>query len=273
MGDGGLGGVGSFADVIGQLSDDAAQTIELTAHWAQGRAIYGGVVGGLLAGIMRRQVSDDRPLRSFMLSFVGPAQVGQADLTASVLRSGRSVTQVEARLTQAGQTQALAMASFGGPRDSDIVVQPPERPTAKAPEGLQEFPFVEGLTPAFTRQFDFRWASGGLPYSQQKDPDFTGWIRFREPGAVSPEWLLALIDAWPPGLLSMCKPPAANSSMTWSVEVVTPIDDAPVDDWWFYDVEHHGAADGFGQASARIFAPDGRLAAVSRQSVAIFDKR
>lgn len=266
-------GIGRFADVIGQLSDDARQTVELTAHWAQGRAIYGGVIGGLLAGIMRRQVPADRPLRSFMLSFVGPAQVGSAELGASVLRAGRSVTQVEARLTQGEQTQALAMASFGAPRPSDIVVAPPPRPDAKAPDGLREFPIVDGLTPAFVRQFDMRWASGGWPYSGQKNPDFEGWIRFREPGQASPEWLLGLIDAWPPGLLSMCQPPAANSSMTWSVEVVTPVDDAPVDDWWFYDVHHHGAADGFGQASARIFAPDGRLAAVSRQSVAIFDKR
>lgn len=273
MADGAMHGVGSFADVIGQLSDDAAQTVELTTHWAQGRAIYGGVVGGLLAGIMRRQVPDDRPLRSFMLSFVGPAQIGQADLSASVLRAGRSVTQVESRLVQDGQTQALAMASFGAPRDSDVIVQPASRPDTKSPEGLQELPFVEGLTPAFTRQFDFRWISGGWPYSGQTNPDFDGWIRFRESASVTPEWLLALIDAWPPGLLSMCKPPAANSSMTWSVEIVTPMDDAAVDDWWYYDVVHHGAADGFGQASARIFAPDGRLAAVSRQSVAIFDKR
>lgn len=273
MADGAPTDAGRFGDVIGQLSDDAQQTVELTAHWAQGRAIYGGVVGGLLAGIMRRQVPADRPLRSFMLSFVGPAQVGAADLSATVLRAGRSVTQVEARLIQGGQVQALAMASFGAPRDSDIVVAPPAPPEAKAPDGLQGFPYVEGLTPAFTRQFDFRWATGGWPYSGQTNPDFTGWIRFVEPGLATPEWLLALIDAWPPGLLSMCKPPAANSSMTWSVEIVTPVDDAPVDDWWLYDVEHHGAADGFGQASARIFAPDGRLAAVSRQSVAIFDKR
>ena len=273
MADGHIDSVGSFADVIGQLTDEAQQSIELTSPWAQGRAIYGGVVGGLLAGIMRRQADADRPMRSFMLSFVGPAQVGQADLSANVLRSGRSVTQLESRLVQGEQTQAMAMASFGAPRDSDIVVAPEPRPDAKAPDGLPEFPFVEGLTPAFTRQLDFRWASGGWPYSGQKNPDFTGWIRFREPGKATPEWLLGLIDAWPPGLLSMCKPPAANSSMTWSVETVTPCDDAPVDDWWFYDVHHHGAADGFGQASARIFTPDGRLAAVSRQSVAIFDKR
>src|SRR3546814_13020213 len=66
------------------------------------------------------------PLRSFSLSFVGPMAPGPLALEATVLRSGKSVTQVQISGSQDGQVVAVMLASLGRGRQSVLeVVAPP----------------------------------------------------------------------------------------------------------------------------------------------------
>ncbi|MBB87982.1 MAG: hypothetical protein CMP06_11915 [Xanthomonadales bacterium] len=85
--------------------------------------------------------------------------------------------------------------------------------------------------------------------------------------------MIGLIDVWPPSVVPMLKRPAPLSSITWSIDLIDPGVPAAGDDWWYYDVHTQGAANGFVQADARLWRPDGQLAAVSRQTAAVFDQR
>lgn len=267
-------GVTPFGDLINAVTANETQTVTPTADWGQGRAIYGGLVGAYLLRALQGVVGADRPLRSLMISFVGPLAPEPAALTAKVLRAGSSVTQAEARIGNGENTAAVALASFGAARDSDINVASPARPDAPDPDSVKPFPYIEGAMPRFLQHVDMRWTSGNPPMVGAKEPDFAGWCRFRNTAQPFDDaWLVGLLDAWPPSVLPMDTAFHPSSSLTWAIDMVNPATGADPADWWFYDVSTQGAADGFVQADARLWLPDGRLAAVSRQTVVVFDKR
>src|SRR6476661_6343717 len=93
---------------------DAAAAGETTIAdgWSQGRATFGGLVAGVLVA-RAGALADGRPLRSAAMSFIGPVTPGPATIDAAVLRAGRSVTQIDARVSQEGETRAAMFASFG----------------------------------------------------------------------------------------------------------------------------------------------------------------
>lgn len=270
----GQAAVTPFGDYLNQVTAAETQTLTLSPDWGQGRAIYGGLVGALLLRAMQSAVGTERPLRSMMVSFVGPLAPETCELTTRILRSGSSVTQAEARIGNGDQTAAVALGSFGAARASDIRIAAATRPDAPAPDTVKPFPYIEGAMPRFLQHVDMRWTSGNPPMVGASDPDFAGWCRFRETAQPFDDaWLVGLLDAWPPSVLPMFTAFHPCSSLTWAIDMVNPAAGADPGDYWYYNVSTQGAADGFVQADARLWLPDGRLAAVSRQTVVVFDKR
>lgn len=245
--------------------------IQIPATWGQGRATYGGLVGALLLARMLGEIGADRVLRSATVSFVGPVAAGDAALSVEVLRRGKSAVQAQARLIQAGQVQAVLLASFGQPRDSHIVVEPIHHAPTFAPAStLPAMPYVDGVMPEFFQHMDLRWAKGSMPFSAAA-PDFAGWMRFNNPidqfGVVH---LLALIDCWPPAVLPMYRSPAPASSLAWTVEFVHIPSQMHAEDFWQYRVQTDVARQGYAHTEAHIWAANGDLIAISRQTVAVF---
>src|SRR3954447_21327966 len=165
------------------LDGAAAGETTIGPGWSQGRATYGGLVGGMLVA-RAAALATERPLRSASVSFIGPVEPGQLQLDGTVLRVGRAVTQVETRLVQAGETRAALFASFGDDRASAIDVKRDDRPALPAPEPLPRLAPLPGITPEFLARFDMRFASGAPPFSGAAQPDFGGWMRFAEPPAA-----------------------------------------------------------------------------------------
>jgi len=262
----------SFAALLGGPDSSARQTFRFTEDWGQGRAIYGGLIGAALYKTMRGQVPADRLLRAMTVAFVGPVAPEAATVTATVLRQGKSVTQAEARLEQNGQVCATANASFGAPRESGVVVPGAPRPDAPPPDKALILPDIPGVTPVFLRHFVLGLTGGQVPFSGADQPDFSGWCRHKEPAGDDEAALIGLLDVWPPSVLPMLKRPAPGSSLTWSLDLIDPGVPAAGDDWWFYEVNTQGAANGFVQADARMWRPDGQLAVISRQTAVVFDK-
>jgi acyl-CoA thioesterase len=238
----------------------------------QGRAGFGGLVGALALTSMRSHVSPARKVRSLLVSFVGPVGPGDFSIQTHVLRSGRAVTHVEAKVVQQGNVGCVVIGSFGDDRPSAIRMAPAPCPGMAAPEKATELPYIEGLTPAFTRHFDYRWALGELPFSGKGGHEIGGWIRFRERiDCLTEEWLVALADAWPTPVLSMLTAPAAASSLTWEMGFVHLDRLSCVEaGWWCYRAEVDSAEMGYVHERATIWDPQGRLAAYSRQTAAVF---
>lgn len=259
-------------------------TATIPAGWTQGRATFGGLAAALLyqpveAALEAATQSTvaQTPLRSMTFSFVAPAEPGALETRAQVLRAGRSAVQIQAHATQGEQVVTSALASFGKPRESAVAISPAHTPRFNAPDRCEALPYIEGLVPEFTQHFDYRLAAGALPFTGSSDPQLGGWIRFKQSaGPVTTAHLLALIDAWPPAVLSQLKTLAAASSLTWTVEMMPAAHrikaDASADsgDWWQYLAEVEQSEDGYAAIRARLWDANGQLMALSRQTVSVF---
>ena len=249
---------------------------QVPTGWSQGRATFGGLVAAMLYEKIAAQVEGDSSLRSLTFSFVGPVSASTVETSADVLRAGRSVTQIEGRMIQDGAVVLAALASFGAARQSAISVASETAPVFTAPEDCEPLPYIEGVVPEFTRHFDYRIAEGELPFSGSSHNHLGGWVRFGEAAekednaSVDISHLLALIDAWPPALLPMLKQPAPASSLTWTLELIEPLPQQGPGDWWQYLAEVEQAADGYGIIQAKLWDKNGKLVALTRQTVTVF---
>ena len=280
-----------FDEVLAGLALEGGRgAVEVPEGWGQGRATLGGLVAALALSAMRGVLEEPRPPRSLLSIFTGPVEPGAVEIEVGRLRRGGSVTHAEARLVQGGEVRYAAFGAFGAGRDSALEVAPPPRPAAPGPDGLDELPFIPGVTPEFTRHVAYRWALGAPVFSGAGRREMGGWCRLRDGlGAASEERLLALVDAWPAAVLSRIDRPAPASSLTWAIEFVhgagvgagpaeppaagappAPAAGDPGDGWWFYRSETEAAGAGYAHESAALWDPAGRLATLSRQAVAVF---
>lgn len=247
------------------------ESVDIPAGWTQGRANYGGLVGALMYARTEALLSEKRWLRSATVSFVGPVATGPATVTAEILRAGKSVIQAEARIIQNNEVVAVLLSSFGAARESAIRVPAETAPVFKAPDECQELPFIPGVTPEFTQNIDFRWGHGDLPFTGSVLPELGGWMRLKEARRdIDFMDLFMLVDAWPPAILPMVKGPAPGSSMTWTLEPLYLPPGKTSRNWWQYQAKTEYAADGYGNCAARIWDDEGRLVAISRQTVVVF---
>lgn len=253
----------------------AEETVTIPVGWGQGRATYGGLVAGLLCSRLIAALGDcghERMLRSATVSFIGAVAVGDVTLKTEVFRSGKSVTQAEARLIQNGEVLAVLLASFGVGRESAINVQSRHTaPDYKKPDDIPAFPYIEGVMPEFFQQTDLRWVKGRTPFTASEKPDFGGWMRWQESfSQMTTAHLFALIDAWPPSILPMLKVVAPASTLCWTVEFLAEPVGKNGDSWWQYEVITDRADSGYGHAEAHIWDDEGNLIAISRQTVTVF---
>ncbi|WP_319405936.1 thioesterase family protein [uncultured Desulfosarcina sp.] len=263
----------SFSTMLAMVGDASKGIrLQLPEDWMQGRAGFGGLVGALALTSMQNHVPPARKVRSLLISFVGPVGPGDFSIHARVLRSGKAVTHVEARLVQQEAVRCVVMGSFGGDRDSGIRIDPAPRPEMAGPAEALELPYIEGLTPAFTRHFAYRWALGELPFSGKGGHEIGGWIQFREQtDCLTEAWLVALADAWPTPVLAMLTAPAAASTLNWEMGFVhLNRRTCTENDWWCYRSVADSAENGYVHERGAIWDPEGRLAVYSRQTSTVF---
>lgn len=246
--------------------------VDVPAAWGQGRATFGGLLVAGLIRAMRASVDGDRPLRSLTVNFAGPVSPGSASLVAAPLRAGRAVATVEAKARQDGEVRVAATGAFGAALPSRLRIESVVSPEMAAPEGCVELPYLEGVTPAFTRYFEYRIARGGLPFSGAEGRELGGYVRFRsDRGPADAEAIAALVDAWPPVVLPRLEQPAPASSVTWMLDFADASPDGDLGDWWRYHAHAEAAGDGYVHSRAALWSPSDRLVALSTQAIAVFD--
>lgn len=127
--------------------------------------------------------------------------------------------------------------------------------------------FIEGMG-GFHRNFETRLAAGSALFSGGT-PDFSVWVRFRDPQSVDPVTaLLALADALPPAAMASFPEPAPISTMTWNVDIAR-VPDA-MDDWHLLRSASEHSTQGYSMQAMSLWNASGELIASGRQTVAIF---
>ncbi len=263
-----------LAEILGALRDHPENRAKVSEHWSQGRSVFGGVAAALAVTAMRKEVAAERSLRSLMVSFVGPLQPGESKVDTRVLREGGNVTQASAEIIQNGQVCLQALAAYGKPR-AGLAIEIDHGFTADRPE--PDTPLREQdpkRMPGFLRFYEGRWMDGGTPYSGDAKNSIRIWAAHRgELTGFRDEAVVAVADIPPPVLLNrFTDTRTPSSSLSWSLEFVTPPEQIATR--WFqlkFDIEW--AANGYTQQSGTIFSEDGRLAALSRQTMVYFQPK
>ncbi len=249
---------------------DRSASLVLTADWLQGRSAFGGWQAALAVQAMRAVVGNDIPLRSLQSNFIAPVPAGAVSATAEVLRQGKSVAQLEARILVDGKVAFIAVGIFGVFRQSLITEQAIAPPASGIPDDGQEWPDGEGQRPAFSRNFEYRWGRGTGPYSGNKHREGQIYVRFKNDALRSEAHLICVADAIPPSGLSRLSSPSPLSTINWTLEVINTIDDKEREDWLRFDTSLTAAFDGYSWENTAIWSGSGRLLALSRQCVAVF---
>ncbi|MAD46876.1 MAG: acyl-CoA thioesterase [Oceanospirillaceae bacterium] len=254
-----------------------SDSLQIDPSWGQGRTTFGGLSAALSLARCQQQITAGS-LRSLAVNFCGPLQTATPfTLSDQMLRAGNSVSHIQGDVIQNDQLCTRISACYGNPRATDILVDSPAGDLPQAGSG-QALPFIKGLTPDFTQHIDFRYCGGGLPFTNSPHNHLKGWMRFSDTsGPMSDPHMVALIDAWPPTLLQKMKSFGPCASISWNLEIIRSPAALPqpleAGDWLWYEAEIRQAHDGYGHTEARICAPDGTLLTLSRQLVAVYDKR
>ena len=262
----------NFNDSMSAVRETASHTVNIPEKWGQGRATFGGMLVAAMFEKIIPHIAPDRPVRSVMVSFVAPVAPGEMQVMLKVLREGKAATQVQATAYQNDQACAVVLASFAGDRESMVAVETGTAPVFIAPDEVQAFPFISGVTPDFTQYFDYRYTLGKMPFMGSNQTEMGGWIKLREDSErpVSVAAILALLDAWPPAVFSMLKKPASGSSLTWNISFVNVPEDCSANDWWQYQADIRSSAHGYSHIDSTLWDKHGKVSVLSRQTVSVF---
>ncbi len=245
-------------------------SLELSEDWYQGRAVYGGLTAAIMARVMEAEAGEGKLLRTLHTTFCAPATAGAVEVQTDVVRSGRSVAFVRARMEQGGVPIAIATATFARHRLSSV--ESYASPRLELPSVAQVASGPEALyIPAFSRYFEFRQALGHPAFSGGADAHVAGWCRLRE-GPVEAQAALAplFLDSWAPAALSRHPHWAPCASIDLFVQIHAALDGEPID-WLGYEARSENLDSGYADERATLYFADGRPMASSRQLIAIFD--
>lgn len=244
--------------------------------WAQGRSVFGGLSAALLLAYIEANTDfTDRELRSVNVQFCSALIANELlELNYEILSSGKSITHIQAKLTQDNAIKTIINCCFANERTSNIDVPTPKTNITHHLDVAQKFPFIKGIVPDFVQHIDMRLNSGNMPFSGSKNKPIEGWMHFEHPPSEFSDCaILALIDAWPPAVLPLLTRPAPASSVTWNVEFIHPRTPLSPQEHLYYECEVVQASAGLAHTEARIHSYSGELIALSRQVVAVYDQR
>lgn len=258
-----------FRHLLESLAPEAGGLgIDLPEDWLQGRTAYGGLTGALCVEAAARLDGDLPPLRSAHFALAGPAS-GRLVISASTVRRGKSAVVIEAAVSGEAGPAARALLTYGGARESRILLTGEPPPEVPAPEACPTF-FQGERRPGFSRHFDVRLAAGARPFTEGAEPRTCVWIRHGD--GETPEGLPALValaDAIPSPALVVFPEPAPFSTMTWSLDLAMA-SPASVSGWWLLDSAIEAAGNGYVTQDMRLWNGEGELVARARQMVSVF---
>lgn len=259
-----------MTDAIGPLFADASavEPIDegrLRAHvpdgWQQGRGAFGGLGIGIAIRAMEA-VEQERPLRALTAELPGPLLPGEVEVRVEVLRRGRGMSTLEARVVQDGEAKLRASGVFGGARVEHAIGAPIEVADWRAVA-----PMTAGaMGPPFSRFFEYR-VTGPAPFGGGSEPIVEGFTRPLGEARWGAAEVAAMADAYWPAVFSTMRGPRPMATVTYTLQLTArPLDaSAPL----FYRARVLAAEGGFVSELRELFDASGALVAINPQTFVI----
>lgn len=258
-----------FTDLMNSMlcTNEQSWSVKIPDGWMQGRTTYGGLSAALCLQAINNDYPDLPPLRSAQINFVGPADEN-ATVSTKVLRSGKSVSFINAEIIGSKGLATQAVFCFGASRESQFNQNFITASSVPNPNECVDL-FSLGEGPAFTNNFECLHAAGSLPLSKAESPEFHLWVRHKDQTANNLPALLSIADMAPPAILSSFTELAPVSSMTWMMNFVSNSPQT-TDGWWLLNSSADHARDGYSSQNMNIWNSDGELVIAGRQNIAFF---
>jgi acyl-CoA thioesterase len=245
-------------------ADVADGSITVDRSWWSAVGVHGGYLAGLALGAMRARLAHDHPARSLTVHFLSPA--GEAPISVQVAAhrdgAGSSVTSCTAR--QGGAEVLIGSALFGiarpGP-DHDGVPMPRVVP----PERCDPITLPAELA-TYSQYLELRPATAVLPLLAGAEPELVMWVRFADGHALDAERVVMFTDVLPPALFAIWDRPRPVPSADLTVHFGDALADGPVEGWALVRIRTAYAGSSWAVDDSTVWAADGRLLAVARQS-------
>jgi len=244
---------------------------QIPEHWRQGRTAFGGLTSALALRAARMLRGDLPPLRSALISFIGPV-TEQAVFTPHILREGKSVISVNVDVTCGPVLCARAGFVFGHSRDSDLSVPAQAVTDVNGPDDYPDFTpeQIRDFVPKFFHNFETKLVGGARPISGVDEGYIQAWSRHIDPQSRSGiEALLAIGDVLPGAAMPMFKRPGVISSVTWMVNILTDNPET-ADGWWLVDTRQSAAQNGYSSQHMGVWNRAGKKVIDGLQTVAVF---
>jgi len=251
-----------------ELDDDTRLTLlapgrwrgEITDRWSV-RAPNGGYVATYLTRALMEAAPAPDPI-ALNVHYVAPAQPGDAIFEVDVLRAGRSHATLAARLFQADELVAVALATFGRRRTGREVfntpmpeVPPPDECAPRAPR------LVSGMS--IGDRFDNRLPPGGHPEvggAGGGTMTAGGWKRMLDRD-VDDLAVPLFMDSWPPSVWGA----SGSGGYLPTVEMTFHWRATPTRPWHLVWFATSDVRDGYFVENGWMWGDDGTLVAQSRQ--------
>ncbi len=254
------------------IGEDGRFDVMIADRWSVGTGANGGYIAGILTTAINAFVAD-RPLRSMTVHYLRPPSPGPATVVVEALRSGRSLTVIDARLERDGTVIAVARGAVALAREAASFMDrtPPRFPPA---ESLEHVPWGGDVPNADTfirSRYDTRYVLGGTPAEPAGESESSGWLRTVDNAPVDQALAVALTDAWVPPMMLRTKMAFGCSTIDLTVQLFDDFAD-PYDGWCAIVNRSLVASDGYVETDSEVWTEDGRLLATGRQLSACFPR-
>jgi acyl-CoA thioesterase len=251
---------------------DGHYSATISPEWSLAMAPQGGVVAAIAARAMEAELATGQSLRSFHGVFASPVPVGAVEVVVDVIRSGRSISQVQATVRAVGAAAGFtALAAFGHER-SGFAYTELEMPAVPGPDDCPSYrdpPPAEAtlpdgpVFPFWNEVIEGRPALGHAPWdpSPRGAAEVATWSRFEhlpadEHGQFDPLALLVAADMMPSAVFE----PLGPRETGWfapSVDLTVHLLERPTRTWILNHNRAHYARDGYASAEAALWDPHG----------------
>lgn len=271
--------MGTFAhDIQVERLSDGRYRATLDHSWDLMPLPQGGIIASFALRAAGLEVHDpSQLLRTCTAVFAGQVSAGNLEIDVTVLRRGRSATQLSATIRNEGaETGATVVAVFGGRRPGPhfVDVEPPKVPPPLDCPSYRDPPprGVETFEPTpFWDKVEGRAALGHAPWEEYEPDasDVATWLRFDDPpiledGSIDPLGVFTLADRMPGCVgerIGREGPQWFAPSADLTFHYFSPLRT----NWMLAHDRARWAGDGWASAESTLWDEDGELVAYATQ--------
>ena len=236
----------------------------MAGGWSTPRGPLGGYVMAIVMRGLELAVDDaERQARSVTMHFLRPPAPGPVFVSATVERTGRSLTSVSGRLEQDGKLLGLALGAYSKPWEGPLLDELP-MPMVAAPDGESSGgPLSDRIPPEFTERMVMQHRFGDPYFTRSERAETGGWLGLREERPIDALAVAVLADAWFPAPWPRLSALAPAPTIDLTVHFRSPLPaKGPL---LLGRFNSRYVRDGFFEEDGVLWSPDGAVVAQSRQ--------